>query len=210
MPGLVGLTIDSAVSVLEKQNLDLIIEKKEEFSSTVPVGEVMRTDPEKGAELKSGQTVVIFYSKGAELATMPNVTGIDIDKAVNILVNSGFKNYVIESVESDADKDTVVTQSVEKNTEVDVNTQITLGVSTGAAEKPEVTKDVVIDLRGSALEADCHVVVKVGNTVVFDGTVKKGTTTITIADQKGSGPVKYTVMINDQDGFDHWEEFNAE
>ena len=210
MPGLVGLTIDSAVSVLEKQNLDLIIEKKEEFSSTVPVGEVMRTDPEKGAELKSGQTVVIFYSKGAELATMPNVTGIDIDKAVNILVNSGFKNYVIESVESDADKDTVVTQSVEKNTEVDVNTQITLGVSTGAAEKPEVTKDVIIDLRGSALEADCHVVVKVGNTVVFDGTVKKGTTTITIADQKGSGPVKYTVMINDQDGFDHWEEFNAE
>ena len=210
MPALNGITIDNAVYALEKQKLDLVIEKKEEFSSTVPAGEVIRTDPEKGAELKSGQTVYIYYSKGPELATMPNVTGIDIDKAVNILVNSGFKNYVIEPVESDADKDTVVSQSVEKNTEVDVNTEIILEVSKGAGDKPEVTKDVVIDLRGSASSADCHVVVKVGTTVVFDETVKKGQTSITIANQTGSGPVKYTVLINDQDGFDHWEEFTAE
>ena len=205
MPNLVGTTKDGAVRILESQELDLVIETKPEFSSTADVNEVIRTDPELGTQLKTGQTVVIYYSKGPELANMPNVTGLAVDKAVNILVNSGFKNYVIESVESDAEKDTVVKQSVEKNTEVDVNTEIILEVSMGPGQG--VTRNIVIDLRGSADASDCHVKVMVGNNVVFNETVAKGTKTITLENQTYSGTVEYTVMIDDQDGFVQTEEF---
>ena len=194
MPNVVGDKLESAKKILVSQGLDLEIEQKDEFNSLVPAGDVIRTDPAVGVELKTGQKVTIYYSKGAELATMPNVTGIDIDKAVSILVNSGFKNYQIEQVESNEDKDTVVKQSVEKNTEVDINTEIVLEVSMGPAEVPEITKDVVINLRGSAKGGECQVTVKRGDTVVFKEKVPQGTETITLTSQTGSGTVYYEVI----------------
>ena len=202
MPNVLGDTLENAKKTLASQELELEVREQAEFSSTIPEGEVIRTDPAANVELKTGQTVVVYYSKGPELGTMPNVTGIDIDKAVSILVNSGFKNYQIEPVDSEEEKDTVVSQSVEKNTEVDVNSQIILEVSKGPADKPTVTKNVVISLRGSAAEMDCHVTIKQGNQVVFSDTVTKGTESITLTNQTGTGTVYYEVMI----GEDGWIE----
>lgn len=201
MPNVVGDKLESAKKVLETQELDLKIEVEEIFDSTVSAGDVIKTEPETGKELKTGQTVIIYVSKGAQLATMPNVTGIAVDKAVNILISSGFSNYQIEQVESESDKDTVVSQSVEKNTEVDVKTEIILSVSKGTGQAATVTKDVVIDLRESAKDSECDVVVKLGNKVVFTGTVAKGTASVTLKNQTGSGSVFYEVIINDSEGW---------
>ena len=198
MPNVIGDTLENSKKTLASQELDLVVEAKDEFSSTVPEGEVIRTDPEPGVELKTGQTVTVYYSKGPELGTMPNVTGFDIDKAVNVLISSGFKNYQIEPVESDEDKDTVIKQSVEKNTEVDVNTQIILEVSKGPADKPAVTKDVVINLWGCAAEIECQVTVKLSEQVVFSEKVPAGTESITLKDQSGTGTVYYEVMIGEE------------
>ncbi len=201
MPNVVGEDLESAKWILENQYLDLKIEVEEVFESVVSAGDVIKTEPETGKELKTGQTVTIYVSKGAQLATMPNVTGIDVDKAVNILISSGFNNYQIEQVESESDKDTVVEQSVEKNTEVDVKTEIVLLVSKGKAQPQEVTKDVQIDLRGSANEADCHVVIKLGDETVLSELVTMGTTSVTLKDQTGSGSVIYKVIIDDSEGW---------
>ena len=65
----------------------------------------------------------------------------------------------------------------------------------------------MINLRGSADAGECSIVVRRDNEVVFAETVAQGTASITIKNQKASGPVKYSVIINDQDGFEHWEEF---
>jgi type 1 fimbria pilin len=83
---------------------------------------------------------------------------------------------------------------------------ITIVVS--ASGSTTVTKDVVINLRGSANDGECDVRVIRNNQVVFNQTVPMGTITITIPNQKGSGPQKYEVVIDDLDGFDHWEEFS--
>ena len=134
---------------------------------------------------------------------MPNVTGIDIDKAVNLLIAAGFNKYKIEQVESTADKDTVVSQSVEKNTQADVNTEILLEVSRGpgGADAPQVTKTVTIDLRGSADTGECQVTVKCGDKVVYNQTVSQGTDFVTLTNQTGSGTVYYEVIIDDSDGW---------
>ncbi len=198
MPDVIGDKKDSAIRVLESQELDLEIVVEEIFDSNVSAGDVIRTEPEKNASLKTGQKVTVYVSKGAEMATMPNVTGIDIDKAVNILINSGFKNYQIEQVASNEDKDTVVKQSVEKDTKADVTTKIVLEVSKGPMQQPEVTKDVAINLRGSASTGDCHVLIKRGNEVVFNATVAQGTETVTLNKQTGSGSVYYEVVIAEE------------
>ena len=201
MPNVVGDKLESAKRVLDSQELNLTIEVEEMFDSTVPVGDVIKTEPETGKELKTGQTVTIYVSKGAQLATMPNVTGIDVDKAVNILVSSGFNNYQIELVESDKDKDTVVEQSVAKNTEADVKTEIILYVSKGKNQTTIVTKDVTIDLRGYTNDANCRVTVtKLQNEIVLSGTVIKGKESVVLEEQTGSGIVSYKVVVMDEKG----------
>ncbi len=209
MPNVVGDTLESAKRVLQSQDLNLTIEVEEVFDSTVPADYVIKTEPETGKELMTGQTVTIHVSKGPQLATMPNVTGIAVDKAVNILISSGFTSYQIEQVESEEDKDTVVAQSVEKNTELDVKTEIILSVSKGKEQDDTVTKDVVVDLRGSANEHECKVVIKLGNDIVFGETVAAGTVSVTLKDQTGSGSVFYEVIINDSEGWFVKESFDA-
>ena len=204
MPEVEGKTLEIAQKILENQEMDLDVQVEEEFSSTVAAGEVIRSEPEKGGELKTGQKVKLIVSKGPELAKMPNVEGLAVDKAVSILNTSGFKNYKLEAVESDEDKDTVVKQSVEANTEVDVTTEVVLEYSKGPADVPEVTKDVVINLRGSAAAGECQVTVKLGSNVVFNEKVPQGTESITIKNQKGTGSVFYEVMIGI--GEDGWYE----
>ena len=210
MPNVVGDKLESAKKVLQSQDLNLTIEVEEVFDSTVPADYVIKTEPETGKELMSGQTVKIQVSKGPQLASMPNVTGIAVDKAVNILISSGFTNYQIEQVESEEDKDTVVEQSVEKNTELDVKTEIILSVSKGKEQDATVTKDVVLDLRGSANEHECRVVIKLGNDIVFAETVAAGTASVTLKDQTGTGSVFYELIINDSEGWFVKESFDAQ
>ena len=209
MPNVVGDKLESAKRVLDSQELNLTIEVEEMFDSTVAAGDVIKTEPETGKELKTGQTVIIYVSKGAQLATMRNVTGIDVDKAVNILISSGFNNYQIELVESDKDKDTVVDQSVAKNTEIDVNTEIILYVSKGKGQSSTVTKDVVINLGESTKEGKCYVTVMRGTEEILTGEVIKDTKSVVLEEQTGSGVVTYKVTIKDKkDGniLADWEE----
>ena len=213
MPDVVGDKKDSAETVLKSQNLDLDVVIEEIFDSKVAAGLVVRTEPAAGGELITGQKVTLYVSKGADLKTMPNVVGMNISNAYSVLTTAGFGTPDIKYVFSEQDKDEVVSQSVEKNTQVDVNTQITLEVSKGPEETNVITKDVVIDLRGSTASGSCTVVVRLNSEngeEVFNERVAQGVTSITIKNQQGSGPVKYVVIINEQDGFEHWEEFTQE
>ena len=211
MPDVVGKEEDIAKKVLENQDMELEVKVEEIFDSTVAAGEVIRTEPEKNQELQTGQTVTLFVSKGPELAKVPNVTGLDVDKAVNILSTAGFKNYRIEQVESSEEKDVVVKQSVEKSTEVDVQTEIILEVSKGAA--PTVTKDFEIDVSKETANNDIQIKVIREDTgeVVYDRLVEKGTPTILIENQTGSGAVKYAILTGiGDDSRPHTENFDAQ
>ncbi|MBO5317265.1 MAG: Stk1 family PASTA domain-containing Ser/Thr kinase [Oscillospiraceae bacterium] len=135
MPELVEKTEEAAKSVLNAQELDLEIEVVEEFNSQIEKGAVIRTEPEAGGGLQTGQKVVLYISKGPELKKVQNVTGFTVNSAVEILKGDGFINYEIEPVESDEKQDTVVEQSVTAGTEIDVNTKIVLKVSKGKLAK---------------------------------------------------------------------------
>ena len=211
MPNLREGAKDVATNILNNQKLKLDIRYEEVFDDQVVAGYVVRTSPDKGEELKTGQVVTLYISKGPEMELMPNVVGMSVETAVEVLKGAGFNTPIIDQVESEEKKVKVINQSHEKNVEIPINTQITIEISKGPAEtKPlEVSKDVVIDLRGSADGGDCKVSVTKDGSSVFEQTVPKGTKTITIAQQTGTGPQKYVVIINDQDGWDEWVDFTA-
>ena len=133
MEDLVDLDVEQAKSFLDSQDLNLQYLVRNEPSDTIEAGRVIRTDPAKDTVLEKGQTVTLWVSEGpdVETAKMPNVLGRDIELAINVLHAAGFKNIETTEVESDKTKGTVISQSEEKNTDVDITTKIYLEYSAG-------------------------------------------------------------------------------
>ena len=167
----------------------------------------MSTDPGKGGKLKTGQTVVVVVSKGIERKMIPDVAGMSVSEGKGMLTSLGFKEPAVVYVDSAEPKDTILTQSLEKEKEYEITTPITLEVSNGS--KAPVTKDVTIDLRNSALIGACEVEIKLDDKTVYNGTVPQGTMSITLYNQTAVGQVKYEIIVNGTDGFEQEVSFAA-
>ena len=144
MPNIVGQTQDGAIDTLKRQDLDLNIEIEEVFDNTVDAGKVIRTEPYRGEDLKTGQTVVLYISKGAETAVVPNVVGMTRSEAIKTLGDKGFDFVDCVMVTDKAPYGTVLSQSQEKLTEISVLTMIVLEISNGVDDTPvdETTEPV--------------------------------------------------------------------
>jgi eukaryotic-like serine/threonine-protein kinase len=81
VPPLVGLTEDDAIATLEGDGFDVQVNRA---PNEAEAGRVFAQDPEAGAEIEPGSTVVIAVSEGPE-QTMPDVTGDDADDAEQFL-----------------------------------------------------------------------------------------------------------------------------
>ena len=209
MPNVVNKEQSVAESMLNLQDLDLNIVIEEINDSEVRAGYVVKTEPTRGDKLQTGQKVTLYISKGAVKKTMPGVVGMDIGNAVTVITSAGFKTPIIDSIESNEPKDTVISQSLEKNREYPITSEIVLVISKGPKLPDKVTKNVVIDLRNSAKDSGCRVSVSREGKVVYSASVPKGTTSVTIPDQTATGVVTYSVIINDMDGWEVLEEFTA-
>ena len=217
MPKVEGQTVETARTIINNQKMDLQIKELEENSDTVPEGRVIRSDPAAGEELKTGDTVTLYVSKGPETAKMPNVEGESLETALKMLDSAGFKNVVYEEyVESDQPKDTVVEQSVEAGEEVPVTTQIVLKLSAGPIEETqpetqpeEVTKLVRFGLMEDMLEAYLVKIVRVDTgEVVFEAMISNTKTEIEI-ELTGSGKVVYEVFQGEGHSYKQEVDFSA-
>lgn len=139
MDNLVDVTEEVAKAFLTGQGFNPLV--RYESNTVIQEGNVIRTDPAAGVELKEGQTVNLWVSTGPEIkfAKLPNVVGMTKDNAVKLLNERGFVNVRTFPVESDSPKGQVVTQSGEKETEMDVNTEIILEISEGPEPVTEET-----------------------------------------------------------------------
>ncbi|MBE7001691.1 MAG: Stk1 family PASTA domain-containing Ser/Thr kinase [Ruminococcaceae bacterium] len=207
MPNVVGKDKDDAKSVLLLQDMDLNVVINEVYHMTAKAGTVLESDPSAGVKIKTGQTVTLTVSKGIEKKIMPDVVGMTISNAKGMLTALGFKSPTAVSVPSDQPKDTVISQSLEKEKEHEITSEIVLEVSDGS--KAPATKDVTIDLRNSALNGECHITINQGNTTLYSGRVPKGTLSVTLPNQTAVGSVTYTIIINETDGWDVTEVFTT-
>ncbi len=149
MANLVGRDLQEAKDFLTKQGMNPLTTA--EFSDTVEEGKVIRTDPVAGTPLKAGQKVEIYYSKGPLIETeeMPNVVGMDYDKAYNLLSDLGFTNITYKREESNKPKDEVIAQSVKKDVPTDLTEKIVLTISKG----PQTVTQKMPDVTGMDYDA---------------------------------------------------------
>jgi serine/threonine-protein kinase len=89
IPNLAGLTPIAATNLIEK--LPLTIQPiAEEFSSTVPKGYVIDSNPIAGEKVKRNSSIVIRVSKGIEQVALASYVGKSSDQALNELQDAGF------------------------------------------------------------------------------------------------------------------------
>ena len=212
MPKVAGQTIETARTILNNQKLDLQIKEVEENSDTVEAGRVIRSDPDAGEEIKTGDTITLYVSKGPKTGKMPNVVGEELQTALKMLESAGFVNIVFdEYVDSEQPKDTVAEQSVKAGEEVPLNTEIVLKLSRGPVETtaPVVTKMVKFPGLPDMAEA-YHVTIVCVETgeVVFDGDVSSTDEEISIP-LTGVGIMTYKVTFANGESYEQKVDFSA-
>lgn len=133
MPPLIGKNLDDAKTSLIISGID---EKYivEEYASSdeVPVGQVMLTEPEEGAEVGPEDKITLTVSQGPETEVVGNYVGQDGDTVKAELENLGF-TVEVSTDYSDQPEGTIYQQEPASGTEIEHNGTIKLFVSTGSA-----------------------------------------------------------------------------
>ena len=207
MDNFVGTSAEEAKSILLGQGFEPIT--RNEISYVYEAGQVIRTEPSAGTEMTAGQTVYIYVSTGPDVITakMLNVMGLDVDKAKELLGQTGFTNVRTEEVESLKPKGEVIHQSAAKNEEIDVNTEIVLQISKGPEEPTGPTqattpKDpnepVTIGVQFSLPERDEPYILSIflnGKEVIESREIVPGTSSF-VCDLTGTGTQTYDIYID--------------
>lgn len=136
-------------SLKEKYNLEILADEADmEFNDEYNEGFIIRTEPAEGEPLRDGDVIRLIVSKGPEKrpVPVPDFTGKQIDEVLRSLVDTWHltcTNADIESVESEAEPNSVVWQSLEPNTTVTEWDTIKFRISKGITIK-ERSIDILI------------------------------------------------------------------
>jgi serine/threonine-protein kinase len=122
-------------------------------SATVQKGLVITTSPANGNLVARGTTVTLFVSNGPPKVKVPNVLHQPEPDARNLLVNEGFKVNEVTAQNSTAKPNTVVGQNPAGGTLVNKGATVTLSVSPGGSQVPNVVGQQVAVAQGQLANA---------------------------------------------------------
>ena len=151
MPTVLNMSESEAKSILNNMSLGLNIQVQDKPSDTVAKGLVVATSPAAGAEIRQGNTVIIYISSGREIkpVTVPNFVGMTEEKANLEAQKLGLVVGASSSEYSDKPAGTVIRQSISATTEAKTGDNIYFTISLG----PNNTKVDVPDVIGKSLNA---------------------------------------------------------
>jgi beta-lactam-binding protein with PASTA domain len=203
VPNLVGLNFATAMKRLDDLDFSNIRVEREESDEAKDT--VIAQSVKANAEIDITEEIVLTISKGpgVKKAVVPQVVGSSFKDALSILNGYGFTNIEEEYVDSDKPYNEVVYQSIAQGTEIDVTTKIILRLSKGPKEteppeeqeKPEVTKNVTIELPTDRTESYVVSLHLSGKPVISDRTVEPDTKSIDVS-LTGSGTQHFDLYIN--------------
>lgn len=125
---------DAAQVIARLTELGLVPDEKPIFNDTIVSNSVVKTAPEAGTQVASGDTVLVYVSMGREekLVTVPDLVGINLENAKTLLdplkLKIGKITYDEENID-EVPEGTIVSQSVGAESQVSPNTPIDLEVA---------------------------------------------------------------------------------
>ena len=172
-----GLTLDQAQLQLTDSGLVVADATEEAFDEEIPVGLVVGTTPEAGAEVIEGTEVTIVLSIGVEPTALPPLVGLSLSEATARLSDAQLElGEVTYEYSETSEKDAVMSVSdsqggaVAPTTELEPGVSINLVVSAGAL--PNVVGLTVEE--AEALLSDAGLVGVVGGDGQFSDSIAEG------------------------------------
>ena len=194
MPTVLNMSESEAKSILNNMSLGLNIQVQDKPSDTVAKGLVAATSPAAGAEIRQGNTVIIYISSGREIkpVTVPNFVGMTEEKANLEAQKLGLVVGASSSEYSDKPAGTVIRQSISATTEAKTGDNIYFTISLG----PNNTMVDVPDVIGKSLNAAKSELEAAGFTVAVQWQGQEGANEIVIGcNPDGSAEKGSTITI---------------
>ena len=178
MPTVLNMSESGAKSILNNMSLGLNVQVQDKPSDTVAKGLVAATSPAAGAEIRQGNTVIIYISSGREIkpVTVPNFVGMTEEKANLEAQKLGLVVGASSSEYSDKPAGTVIRQSISATTEAKTGDNIYFTISLG----PNNTTVDVPDVIGKSLNAAKSELEAAGFTVAVQWQGQEGANEIVI------------------------------
>jgi serine/threonine-protein kinase len=129
-PDFDNLTQDAALQLAAKHGL--LVDFQPEFSETIPVNQVTRTNPAAGDRVLRGGTVVAYLSKGQERYAVPSLSGKTPEAAEAALIEAHLTRGKDKDVYSEnIEVGLVVNGTIEAGKSVKPGTAVGLNISIG-------------------------------------------------------------------------------
>jgi len=204
MPTVSNRALDTVKMILDNQDMDLTIQVEEEESLEVAEGNVIRSEPAEGEELRTGDTVILYVSTGAPKVQMPNLEGKTLEVAQDLLKYAKFTEVTVEEEETtEYAPGIVIWQSIapgkDEEDTIPINTPIVLKVS--KAPTP-VQKEYTLELPREDVQTELKIVLKGSDGKEYSYSINDGRQELKVM-LEGNGQVTYEVYINDE----HYETF---
>ena len=133
MPRVVGNPSATARDMLTSRGLVVDPDSSYEYSDS-PEGNVIRQSPEAGALVKKGDTVKLTISKGTQQVQVPNLLKQTQEKAAELLAASQLAGDATTEYDDTIPEGSVISQSPEAGSSVNVNSTVNYVVSLGKKE----------------------------------------------------------------------------
>ncbi|WP_347058729.1 Stk1 family PASTA domain-containing Ser/Thr kinase [Blastococcus sp. HT6-30] len=153
VPPLMGLDRTAAEQAITGAGL-VVGDVAAEVSPTVPEGQVVANNPPSGARVDEGSEVDLVVSLGPDTILVPNVVGLTEEQARANLQAQGFSNISSRPIESiEMPEGRVAAVSPAEDSQAGVDDVITLSISTGTIEMPDVLNRSETDARAALQQA---------------------------------------------------------
>ena len=152
IPDLIGLDQGEATNLVTEFKWDIVI--VEEANEELPVGAVIRTDPETGKKLETGKALTFVVSTGPPPVPLPELNGLDAASALTALSANGLV-IGVETPEysEDVPAGVIIRWAVKSQPTLVAGQEVIKGTAVDTFVSQGPTPRVVPDLTGMSIES---------------------------------------------------------
>lgn len=150
IPDLYNMTLDEAQRSLDKLNLNISVNIEDEYSNEVEKGKIISQQPISGSSIQEGDTVTLVLSKGPMKGNIPNIVGLTLGEAENVLKENKLSLGNIKYEYSDTyNNGIVISQDPSSGSENNqewgtVNVVVSKGQKEEVIQQPEEEEEEII------------------------------------------------------------------
>jgi eukaryotic-like serine/threonine-protein kinase len=154
VPALVNKTEAEARQLITDARLQVGEVTQQDTDDPAQVGRVLQSSPAGGAQVDEGTDVDLVVGVAPDAVTVPDVIGFDEDRARAALKTAGFTGSINTRQEDSLEEEgTVASVSPAPGESAAPDETITLGISTGTVDLPDVTGRTEAEARSILAEA---------------------------------------------------------